>query len=128
MQVFKGTDMQTGALVAIKQMSLAGIPPDNLAGIMGEIDLLRNLNHRNIVKYIGPACSMPLLHMPCLHNPVLLARASNAPACHAVQVSRTACSYTVRCSMSAHSCSVCFANCLILVQAPSRRRATCTSS
>ena len=47
--------------MAIKQMSLAGIPPDNLAGIMGEIDLLKNLNHRNIVKYIGPGCSILLL-------------------------------------------------------------------
>ncbi len=52
-QVFKGTDTHTGELVAIKQLSLAGIPAENLAGIMGEIDLLRALNHRNIVKYIG---------------------------------------------------------------------------
>ena len=43
--------------MAIKQLSLAGIPADNLAGIMGEIDLLKNLNHRNIVKYIGAHAS-----------------------------------------------------------------------
>ncbi|CAL8466918.1 g6454 [Coccomyxa elongata] len=52
-QVFKGTDVRTGELVAIKQMSLSGISQDNLQGIMGEIDLLKNLNHRNIVKYVG---------------------------------------------------------------------------
>ncbi|EIE26601.1 kinase-like protein [Coccomyxa subellipsoidea C-169] len=52
-QVFKGTDVRTGEHVAIKQMSLAGISQDNLQGIMGEIDLLKNLNHRNIVKYVG---------------------------------------------------------------------------
>lgn len=60
-QVFKGTDTHTGALVAIKQLSLAGIPADNLQGIMGEIDLLKNLNHRNIVKYIG---SHTCMHAP----------------------------------------------------------------
>lgn len=51
--MFKGTDVRTGELVAIKQMSLSGISQDNLQGIMGEIDLLKNLNHRNIVKYVG---------------------------------------------------------------------------
>lgn len=45
--------MRTGELVAIKQMSLSGISQDNLQGIMGEIELLKNLNHRNIVKYVG---------------------------------------------------------------------------
>lgn len=52
-QVFKGTDVRSGEHVAIKQMSLSGISQDNLQGIMGEIDLLKNLNHRNIVKYVG---------------------------------------------------------------------------
>ena len=52
-QVFKGVDSRTGACVAIKQLSLDGISNDNLASIQGEIDLLKNLNHKNIVKYIG---------------------------------------------------------------------------
>ena len=34
-------------------MSLSGITSDNLQAIMGEIDLLKNLRHKNIVKYIG---------------------------------------------------------------------------
>lgn len=51
--MFKGMDTRTGDCVAIKQLSLGGISQDNLAGIMGEIDLLKNLNHPNIVKYVG---------------------------------------------------------------------------
>ena len=51
--MFKGMDVRTGDCVAIKQLSLGGISQDNLAGIMGEIDLLKNLNHPNIVKYVG---------------------------------------------------------------------------
>jgi len=53
LQVFKATDTQTGEVVAIKQMSLAGITSDSLQAIMGEIELLKNLRHKNIVKYIG---------------------------------------------------------------------------
>jgi serine/threonine protein kinase len=33
--------------------ALGGINNEALAGIMGEIELLRGLNHPNIVKYIG---------------------------------------------------------------------------
>jgi serine/threonine protein kinase len=47
-------DTTTGDTVAIKQISLAGISAaDNLAAVMGEIELLKTLNHKNIVKYIG---------------------------------------------------------------------------
>mmetsp|Transcript_5084 Transcript_5084/g.11041 ORF Transcript_5084/g.11041 Transcript_5084/m.11041 type:complete len:1296 (+) Transcript_5084:141-4028(+) len=52
-QVYKGMDLQTGDTVAIKQISLTGTSPDNLQSVMGEIDLLKTLNHKNIVKYIG---------------------------------------------------------------------------
>ncbi len=52
-QVYKGIDYKTGDTVAIKQISLAGIPTDNLQSVMGEIELLKTLNHKNIVKYIG---------------------------------------------------------------------------
>lgn len=52
-QVFKGIDIQSGESVAIKQISLAGISQDNLQGVQGEIDLLKTLNHKNIVKYLG---------------------------------------------------------------------------
>lgn len=52
-QVFKATDTRTGAPVAIKRLSLHGISPDTLATITTEIELLKNLNHRHIVKYLG---------------------------------------------------------------------------
>jgi serine/threonine protein kinase len=52
-QVFKGTDVKTGEVVAIKEISLSGMSPDRLKDIMLEIDLLKNLDHENIVKYIG---------------------------------------------------------------------------
>ena len=51
--VFKGIDSQNGNAVAIKQICLNGTSTDNLQGVMGEIDLLKTLNHRNIVKYQG---------------------------------------------------------------------------
>jgi len=51
--VYKGVDMKNGDFVAIKQISLQGILRDDLQNLMMEIDLLKNLNHKNIVKYIG---------------------------------------------------------------------------
>ncbi|PRW61538.1 MAP3K epsilon kinase 1-like isoform X2 [Chlorella sorokiniana] len=52
-QVYLGLDTRTGEHVAIKQLSLEKIPGESLQGIMGEVELLKNLNHRNIVKYVG---------------------------------------------------------------------------
>lgn len=52
-QVYKATDVRTKEGVAIKQLSLEGISEDSLKSIMLEIDLLKNLNHKNIVKYVG---------------------------------------------------------------------------
>lgn len=52
-QVYKGMDTTTGDVVAIKQIGLSGVSQENLTGVMGEIDLLKTLNHKNIVKYIG---------------------------------------------------------------------------
>ena len=39
----------TGETVAVKQIQLANIPKSELGEIMSEIDLLKNLNHPNIV-------------------------------------------------------------------------------
>ncbi|KYQ88661.1 putative protein serine/threonine kinase [Tieghemostelium lacteum] len=50
--VYQGLDTENGDFVAIKQINLQKIPKDQLQGIMNEIDLLKNLNHTNIVKYI----------------------------------------------------------------------------
>ena len=52
-QVWKAIDSTTGSSVAIKQISLNGTSQDNLQSVMGEIELLKTLNHRNIVKYQG---------------------------------------------------------------------------
>ena len=52
-RVYKGVDLLNGDFVAIKQVSLENISQDDLATIMQEIDLLKVLNHRNIVKYLG---------------------------------------------------------------------------
>ena len=52
-QVYKGMDTTTGDIVAIKQISLSGVSQENLQSVMGELELLKTLNHKNIVKYIG---------------------------------------------------------------------------
>ncbi|KAF2431836.1 Pkinase-domain-containing protein [Tothia fuscella] len=43
----------SGQTVAIKQVRLGDLPSSELRVIMSEIDLLKNLNHPNIVKYQG---------------------------------------------------------------------------
>ena len=114
-QVFKGTDTTTGDLVAIKQLSLAGIPADNLAGIMGEIDLLRNLNHRNIVKYIGATSSSSEFGLACTcawHPSIMHIRSTQAHGGMA----------------QAHEADKRHAHARLFLQAASRRGATCTSS
>lgn len=50
--VYSGLDIENGDFVAVKQINLQKIPKDQLNSIMQEIDLLKNLNHANIVKYI----------------------------------------------------------------------------
>ncbi|KAK0564035.1 Protein kinase of the Mitotic Exit Network [Tilletia horrida] len=51
--VFRGLNWTTGETVAVKQIKLANIPKSELSEIMSEIDLLKNLKHPNIVKYLG---------------------------------------------------------------------------
>ncbi|KAG8761646.1 hypothetical protein FRC14_000030 [Serendipita sp. 396] len=52
-QVFRALNWTTGETVAIKQIQLTNIAKGDLGEIMAEIDLLKNLNHPNIVKYKG---------------------------------------------------------------------------
>ncbi|KAF2864004.1 hypothetical protein K470DRAFT_273982 [Piedraia hortae CBS 480.64] len=49
--VYRALNWSTGETVAIKQISLANLQKNELQVIMQEIDLLRNLEHPNIVKY-----------------------------------------------------------------------------
>ena len=62
-QVFKATCVKDGNVVAIKQISLSGMSPDRLVDIMQEIDLLKKLNHENIVKYIESFKTRSHLHI-----------------------------------------------------------------
>lgn len=51
--VYRALNWGTGETVAIKQIKLADLPKTELRVIMLEIDLLKNLDHPNIVKYQG---------------------------------------------------------------------------
>lgn len=51
--VFRALNMNTGETVAVKQVKLADLPKSELRVITLEIDLLKNLDHPNIVKYRG---------------------------------------------------------------------------
>lgn len=51
--VYLGLDTRTGEHVAIKALSLERLSADSLASIASEVELLQNLNHKNIVKYLG---------------------------------------------------------------------------
>ncbi|KZS90479.1 hypothetical protein SISNIDRAFT_475331 [Sistotremastrum niveocremeum HHB9708] len=52
-QVYRALNFTTGEVVAVKQIQLTAIPKSEIGDIMSEIDLLKNLNHANIVKYKG---------------------------------------------------------------------------
>ena len=49
--------------------ALGGIPPETLAAIMGEIELLRNLHHPNIVEYIGSFKTRSHLYIIMVRRP-----------------------------------------------------------
>lgn len=51
--VYRALNMETGEAVAVKQIKLADLPKSELRVITLEIDLLKNLDHPNIVKYHG---------------------------------------------------------------------------
>ncbi|KAH9223611.1 cell division control protein-like protein 15 [Leptodontidium sp. 2 PMI_412] len=51
--VYKAFNWGTGEAVAVKQIKLGDLPKSELRMIEAEIDLLKNLHHDNIVKYLG---------------------------------------------------------------------------
>ena len=50
--VYKGIHNITGRVVAVKRVELIGVDADQLANIEMEVDLMKKLNHVNIVQYI----------------------------------------------------------------------------
>jgi len=61
--VYRGINTETGVTVAIKRVTLQGIPPEELESIEMEIRLLQNLTHANIVKYIDAIRSDDFLNI-----------------------------------------------------------------
>ncbi|KAG8365759.1 hypothetical protein BUALT_Bualt17G0005300 [Buddleja alternifolia] len=55
-RVYKGLDLENGDFVAIKQVSLENISQDDL-------NIIMNLNHKNIVKYLGSLKTKTHLHI-----------------------------------------------------------------
>ncbi|KAL5168941.1 MAP3K epsilon protein kinase 1 [Glycine soja] len=55
-RVYKGLDLENGDFVAIKQVSLENIAQEDL-------NIIMNLNHKNIVKYLGSSKTKSHLHI-----------------------------------------------------------------
>jgi len=52
-KVYKGLNEHTGELLAVKQLYLADTDESDVEGIQEEINVICNLNHPNIVNYLG---------------------------------------------------------------------------
>ena len=52
-RVYRAHDTKTREHVAVKEVSLERLRQSDIASIMGEVELLKSLNHRNIVQYLG---------------------------------------------------------------------------
>lgn len=52
-KVYKALNTNTAQIVAIKQISVNNISEDQISAIHREINLMKRLEHVNIVKYIG---------------------------------------------------------------------------
>lgn len=61
--VYRGLNIETGLTVAIKRVTISGTPKDELENIEGEIRLLQNLKHPNIVQYVDALRSADFLNI-----------------------------------------------------------------
>lgn len=52
-RVYRALDKKTGDHVAVKEISLERLQHSDISSIMGEVELLKSLNHRNVVQYLG---------------------------------------------------------------------------
>lgn len=51
--MYKALNNSTGQTVAIKRVSLDGMDEKEAKNVMGEVELLKRLDHPSIVKYMG---------------------------------------------------------------------------
>ena len=52
-RVYRGLDKKTDGYVAVKEISIERLQHSDISSIMGEVELLKSLNHRNVVQYLG---------------------------------------------------------------------------
>ncbi|KAG9124161.1 hypothetical protein FRC07_012619 [Ceratobasidium sp. 392] len=53
--VYRALNLTTGQMVAVKQLALDGLKPEEVKNLKKEVDLLKSLSHPSIVKYEGMA-------------------------------------------------------------------------
>ena len=51
--VYKALIKSTGGFVAVKQIEIDGLSKDQISGIKGEIETMKDLSHPNILRYLG---------------------------------------------------------------------------
>ncbi|KAG8745663.1 hypothetical protein FRC10_007360 [Ceratobasidium sp. 414] len=53
--VYRALNLTTGQIVAVKQLAVDGLKPEEVKNLRREVDLLKSLSHPSIVKYEGMA-------------------------------------------------------------------------
>jgi serine/threonine protein kinase len=61
--VYAAFNVETGDFVAVKRFPLDAIDDESLNKIQDEIELMKTLNHPNIVKYVDTIRSKSYLHI-----------------------------------------------------------------
>lgn len=61
--VYAAFNVNNGSSVAVKRFPLNAIDAESLANIEAEIELMKNLNHPNIVKYVDTIKTKAYLHI-----------------------------------------------------------------
>lgn len=61
--VFQALNVEVGDFVAVKRFPLNAIDAESLSSIEAEIELMKKLNHPNIVKYIDTIRTQDFLHI-----------------------------------------------------------------
>ena len=59
--VYLGLDVDTGGLLAVKQMAIEEVSARELSNLENEINLLKTLEHPNIVRYLGTEVTVHFL-------------------------------------------------------------------